>query len=190
MELQNLPWYGQLAVFLLIGGIIFAIFYFAYYSDVQAKIERITEQTDKLEKEIRGLEKKKSKIVEIEAEVQAKKVVLEKLKEILPEKKEISQNLKKIQSIITTARLIIQKWTTRKEVRREIYVEHPYSINLEGNYHNLGMFFDQLSKLKKIFTVNNLNLSPNSKMTRAYSIKVSFTASTYTFRSSKKKGGS
>ncbi len=182
MELQNLPWYGQLLVFLLIGGILFGIFYFAHYADTQTRIEGIESQIEILEREIRQLEKKKSKIKDMQAEVEQKKAVLEKLKEILPEKKEISQILKKVQSIITSARLDIQQWNTLPERGREIYNEVPFGITVEGNYHNLGMFFDQLSKLKKIFTVNSLSLKPLSKMSRAYTVKANFTAVTYTFR--------
>lgn len=182
MELQNLPWYGQLVVFLLIGGIVFAIFYFAYYSDGQSRIVSISTQIVNLEKEIRALEKKKSQVKELEAEVAANKATLEKLKEILPEQKEVSQILKKVQSIITSARLDIQKWSTMSEQPKEIYVEVPFGITVDGNYHNLGMFFDQLAKLKKIFTVNNLTLKPLSKMTRDFTVKATFTAVTYTFR--------
>ncbi len=181
MELQNLPWYGQLAVFLVIGGILFGIFYFAYYSNNQDEIKRMSRQVEGLEKEIRGLEKKKNKIKEMRAEVEAKKVVLEKLKEILPEEKEVSQNLRKIQSIINNANLNVQDWTARGEQPQKIYTEIPFSISLEGSYHNLGQFFDQLSKLKKIFTISNLSLKPISKMTRTYTIKASFTTSTYIF---------
>ncbi len=193
MELQNLPWYGQLLIFLLVGGILFGIFYFAHYADTQTRIKGITTQIERLEKEIRQLEKKKSKIKDMQAEVEQKKAVLEKLKEILPEKKEISQILKKVQSIITSARLDIQKWNTLAERGREIYNEVPFGITVEGNYHNIGMFFDQLAKLKKIFTVSNLSLKPLSKMTRAYTVKADFTAVTYTFRekgaTKKKKRG-
>jgi Tfp pilus assembly protein PilO len=49
------------------------------------------------------------------------------------------------------------------------------------------MFFDQLSKLKKIFTVSNLSITPASKMTRSYTIRASFVASTYTFKPPKAK---
>jgi len=190
MELQNMPWYAQLLVFLLIGGIVFGIFYFAYYSDNQTRIAGITSQIDALENEIRGLERKKGKIKDMKAEVEAKKAVLEKLKEILPEKNEISLILKKIQSIITTARLDIQKWTTVGERAKEIYVEHPINIVVDGNFFNMGMFFDQLSKLKKIFTVANLKLTPLTRMTHTYTVKASFTALTYTFREKTAASGS
>jgi type IV pilus assembly protein PilO len=192
MELQNLPWYGQLAVFLVIGGLLFGIFYFVHYSKNQDQIERWSRQIDGLEKEIRGLEKKKSKIKEMQVQVEATKVVLEKLKEILPEEKEVSQNIKKIQSIINNANLNVQDLTQQGERPYKIYTEIPFSINLEGSYHNLGQFFDQLSKLKKIFTVSNLSMRPMSKMTRTYTIKASFTASTYIFgtaRTGKKRKG-
>lgn len=182
MELQNLPWYGQLLIFMLIGGIVFGIFYFVYYSDSQTRIAGLSKQIGVLENDIRALEKKKSQVKELQAEVAANKATLEKLKEILPEKKEVSEILKKVQSIVTSARLDIQKWSTMAEQKKEIYVEVPFGISLDGNYHNLGMFFDQLAKLKKIFTVNNLTLKPVSKMTRDFTIKATFTAVTYTFR--------
>ena len=183
--MENLPWYGQFGICIAIGGLIIGIFYFTHYSGNQDTIERMSKQIDGLEKEIRGLEKKQSKIKEMREEVEAKKVVLEKLKEILPEEKEVSQNIKKIQSIINNANLNIQNWVAQAERPQQIYMEIPFNIALEGSYHNLGQFFDQLSKLKKIFTVSNLKLSPISKMTRTYTIKANFTASTYTFMTKK-----
>ena len=195
MELQSLPWYGQLLVFLLIGGILFGIFYMVYYSDNQSKIKGLDGQIEKLDREIKKAEKKEAQLPQIQKEKEEKEKVLNKLKEILPEENEISQILRKIQSIISGARLRIQKWTTQGQRRQEVYVEHPIAITLDGNYHNIGIFFDQLSKLKKIFTVNNLVVKPLPKMTTTFSVQTSFTAATYTYQekaapapSSKKRG--
>jgi type IV pilus assembly protein PilO len=188
MDLQSLPVYGQFLVFLLIGGILFGIFYMVYYSDGESRIETLQSQIDSLEREIKKAEKKEMQLKQIKEEKEAKEKVLDKLKEILPEKKEISQILRRVQSIISGARLKIQRWTTQNEKRHEIYVEVPIAITLDGNYHNLGIFFDQLSKLKKIFTVNNLNIRPLPKMTSTFTVKASFTASTYTYRERKPRG--
>jgi len=185
MELQSLPWYAQFLVFLLIGAIIFGIFYMLHYSENQTKINSLDNQIDRLEIEIKKAEKKEAQLKQIEEEKLAKEKVLEKLKEILPETKEVSQILRKVQGLISTARLKINSWKSGSDHRKEVYVEVPFNISLEGNYHNLGMFFDQLSKLKKIFTVNNLKITPLSKMTSIYSIKASFVASTYTYQEKK-----
>ena len=189
MDLQSLPWYGQFLVFLLIGGIAFGIFYMVYYSDNQNTIAQLDSQIDDVEREIKKAEKKEMQLRQIKEEKEAKEKVLDKLKEILPEQKEIAQILRKIQGIISTARLRIQKWDTKKEQQQKIYVQHPIAIALDGSYHNLGIFFDQLSKLKKIFTVDNLTIKPMGKMTPTFSVKATFTASTYTYKERAKRKG-
>ena len=186
MDLQSLPWYAQFLVFLLIGGILFGIFYMLYYSDGQNQIKSLDRTIEELEIEIRKAEKKERELQQIKEAKEAKEKILEKLKEILPEEKEIAQILRRVQGIITNARLKIQKWATNKDQRKDIYTEVPISISLDGNYHNLGQFFDQLSRLKKIFTVNGLTISPMAKMTSTYTIKASFTASTYTYQQGSK----
>ena len=185
MDLQSLPWYAQFLVFLLIGAIVFGIFFMLQYSDGQSRIKNLDTQIDLLETEIKKAEKKEAQLKQIEDEKLAKEKVLEKLKEILPEQKEISQILRRVQGLISTARLKIEKWKTNNDQPKEVYVEVPFSISIEGNYHNLAMFFDQLSKLKKIFTVNNLAIAPLSKMSSIYSIKATFIASTYTYQEKK-----
>jgi type IV pilus assembly protein PilO len=182
MDLQSLPWYGQLGVFLFIGLIFVGIFYFSYYSPEATRLENIEIELEKVEDEIRKAERKQSKMAQIQEELENKKQVLEKLKAILPEKKEISQILKKIQSIISNARLDIIRFTVMQEKPQSVYVEAPIAITLEGNYHNLGIFFDQLSKLQKIFTVNNLSIRPFNKMTAEHTVNVSFNATTYLYR--------
>jgi type IV pilus assembly protein PilO len=182
MDLQSLPWYAQFLVFLLIGGIVFGIFYMLHYSDGQTMIENLDRQIETLEEDIRKAEKKERQLKQIKEEKEAKEKVLEKLKEILPEEKEIAQILRRVQGIITNARLKIQKWATQKDQRKEVYTEVPIAISLDGSYHNLGQFFDQLSRLRKIFTVNGLTISPMAKMTSLYTIRASFTASTYTYQ--------
>jgi type IV pilus assembly protein PilO len=188
-NLQSLPWYGQLLVFLFIGGILFGIFYMLYYSDQQDQIAGLDRQIDTLETEIKRAEKKEAQLKQIKEEKEAKEKVLEKLKEILPETKEIAQILRKVQSIVSSARLKIQKWTTQAEQRKEVYTAVPFSISVDGSYHDLGLFFDQLSKLKKIFTVNNLTIRPLSKVTGEFTISASFIASTYTYHESTAQRG-
>ena len=182
MDLQSLPWYAQFLVFLLIGGIVFGIFYMLHYSDGQTQIEGLDRQIERLEVEIRKAEKKERQIKQIREEKEAKEKILEKLKEILPEEKEIAQILRRVQGIITNARLKIQRWSTNKDKRKEVYTQVPIAISLDGNYHNLGQFFDQLSRLRKIFTVDGLKISPMTKATSIYTIRASFTASTYTYQ--------
>jgi len=182
MDFQNLPWWGQFLVGLFIGLIIFLVFYFAVYDKNSKRIDGLTVEIEKVDKEIRRAEQKEDLMPQLEADIEEKEAILETLKEILPEKKEIAAILKKIESLIGSARLKLNGITTNAVVTAKFYIQHPYSLKLEGNFHNLGIFYDQLSKLRKIFTINSLSISPRSKMTRENTITASFTASTYTYR--------
>ena len=186
MEFQNLPWYGQLLVFLVAGGIAIGIFYYVHYSPAQDDLNNIEIEIENIEREIKRAEQKESKLKLIREELETKQAVLEKLKAILPEKEEISAILKRIQSIITGARLRIQKYDPLSLRPREVYIENPIAIILEGNYHNLGIFFDQLSNLNKIFTVDGLNINPLTGMNRGFTIRATFTATTYIYSETKK----
>ncbi len=197
MDIQNLPWYGQLLVFLVVGVILFGIFYFVIYSPTQDKIGKIVVQSEQLQEEIRKAEKNESRMKKLEEEIASNAAILEDLKGILPEKQEVSQILRKIQAIASNARLKTGSFTFANEVRRDIYLESPISISLEGNYHNLGLFFDQVARLKKIFTIDGLRISPLNSLSYDYTIRASFTATTYIYSEpavkkapSKKKGKS
>jgi len=187
MDLESLPWYGQFLVFLAIGIIILGIFYYVHYSPKQDEIGEIEKQIDDVEMEIKRAEKKKSKLSQMKEQLENTKEFLEKLKGILPEKEEISQIIKNIQSNISNTRLKIYSFSPRPEKRdsNAVYIEKPYSIVAEGNYHNLGIFFDQLSRLKKIFTVNILNITSMKKSSTEFTIRANFTASTYLYRKTK-----
>lgn len=187
MDIQNLPWWGQFLIFLVIGAILFVVFYLMVYSKNVTVIEKLENDISALEREIKIAEQKEDKMPMIQKEIEEKKQVLNQLKEILPEQKEITQILKKIESLIQANRLRLNNLTQRGVQQREIYMEHPYALRVEGNYHNLAIFFDQLSKLKKIFTINRLSLSPRKNMTRDLSVAVGFTATTYTYKEAPKK---
>ena len=185
MELQNLPWYGQLLVFLFIGVVAFGIFYFLIYSPTQDEINAIITQSEQLQEEIRIAERNESKLEKLKEEAAANEKILEELKGILPEKKEFAQHLRKIQAIASNARLKTSTFNFNQEIARDYYYEWPIAISLEGNYHNLGIFFDQVSRMKKIFTINSLKISPLRSLSYDYTIQASFIATTYIYRESK-----
>jgi type IV pilus assembly protein PilO len=181
MDLNNLPWYGQLLVFLVVGVVFFGIFYFVIYSPTQDEISSIVVQSEKLQEEIRKAEKNESKLKKLEEEKANNAAILEDLKGILPEKQEIAQILRKIQAIASNARLRLLTFAPGNEIRRDIYLESPIPISLEGNYHNLGLFFDQVARLKKIFTIDGLHISPLNTLSYDYTIKANFTATTFIY---------
>jgi type IV pilus assembly protein PilO len=185
MEIQNLPWYGQMAVFLLVGLVALGIFYFVHYQPVAADIDSTVEQSEVLLKDIRIAERNQDKLKRLEEENARNMAILDDLKGIMPDQRESAAILKNIALLATNARLKMPGFTPGTMVARDIYKEWPIAITLEGNYHNLGIFFDQVSRLKKIFNINGLHLTPLGNMTAEYSVSANFTATTYIYEERK-----
>jgi type IV pilus assembly protein PilO len=182
MELQDLPWYGQLAVFALIGGVLFGIFYFVHYSNVQDNINGIVQQRLEVEKSIRRLERAEKQLKRLEEERDKNLKILEELKGILPERKESAEIIKKIQAIASSAKLEINHLTPKNFVPKPVYYEWPISVSVLANYHQLAIFFDQVSRMKRLFNIDSLTINPLPRMTSDFTVRASFTATSYVYK--------
>jgi len=187
MNLQNSPWYVQMGIFLLIGAIAVVLFYVFYYKDNNDIITGLDSQIEGLKEEIRKAKKKESEKKQIQEQTKNLEKFMEDLKDVLPEDKEIQQISNKGQAAVSSARLRIMNWVTQPDRRKDPLTEIPISIMVQGNYHNLALFFDQLSRLKKIFTVDNLSITQlGNEKNAIYTVNANFTASTYLYKDKKK----
>ena len=65
------------------------------------------------------------------------------------------------------------------ENRRDFYAELPITIKVTGNYHDLGAFASDISKLSRIVTLNDIALAPTT--TKGGGLVLDATARTYRY---------
>ncbi|MFQ6082572.1 MAG: type 4a pilus biogenesis protein PilO [Candidatus Aminicenantia bacterium] len=176
--MRDLPWYGYLIGALVILG----LFYIAYYKPKNGELNRLKEKRIATEQEVRRAKAQKKEIEKLKMEIEKLNLKLEELERIIPEKKEISIILRRIQQLASDSHLTIIKFAPKGETQQEFYSEWPISIELNGNYHNLGIFFDHLSRFSKLFNVENISISALKNQTPANTISVSCIAKTYIFK--------
>ena len=147
-----------LPVALILGLSIFLLF--MPKLETKKKIEkRIEEQ----EKEIAKSQSMVAKLDELLAE---NKKLIEKLKELeeqLPEENEVSTLLKQVTELTHEASLDIISWrpSSKRNHSSGIVYEVPVSVQLNGSYHNLGIFFSSLTGLDRIVNISNISASVN-----------------------------
>jgi type IV pilus assembly protein PilO len=83
----------------------------------------------------------------------------------LPNEKEIPEILKNISSLGKESHLEFTLFKPKPEEPQQFYAKVPIELVALGNYHNIGIFFDKVSKLPRIINVVDFN------MTRAKDIK-------------------
>jgi type IV pilus assembly protein PilO len=171
ISLSKLPWWGQIGAFVLVcGGAVYGFWHF-YVAEMQADVNlRQTRLTAMRADIARGVATAR-RLPEFETQVTQLEQRLENLRQVLPEEKDVADILRRIQGLATQSNLTIQRFTPLPLVQQQLYAEVPYRLIAEGTYHNLGLFFDRISKFPRIITVSEVLLraktppDPNATIT-------------------------
>ncbi len=83
----------------------------------------------------------------------------------LPNKAEMGDMLVDINKAAQARGLAVELFKPGGEAPKEFYAEVPITLNLIGNYHDIGAFSGDLAKLPRIVTLNDINLTSNPNAT-------------------------
>lgn len=163
LSLNKLPWYGQIGAFVLVSaGAVFGFWNF-YVVDAQADIEtRQTRLTAMRQDIARGVATAR-RLPEFQAQVADLEQRLESLRAVLPEQKDVADILRRVQGLATQSNLKIQRFTPQPPKQEALYAALPFKLQAEGTYHDLGMFFDRISKFHRIINVSDIVIKPKAQ---------------------------
>jgi len=139
------------------------IFYFSYYQQKAKKIENLSQQKVTLAKEVQEVKRKAASLAQFEKELQEAENLFLESAVLLPKEKEIPKLLKDISALGRNAGLDFLTFKPLADIPKDFYAEIPVTINVRGPYHNMGYFFDQVSKLERIVSVTNVKMSSPKK---------------------------
>ncbi len=179
ISLTKLPWYWQLGAFvaLAIGGCV--AFYF--YVDVPMREDLTSRQSQlvALRADVAKGQATARKLPEFRAQVAELEGRLETLKAVLPEEKDASDLLRRLQVEAARSSLTIKSFKPSPTVTKQLHVEWPISLELDGTYHNLAMFFDRVGKFTRIVNVTGLDVKGKEKPEPNATVTATCTATTF-----------
>lgn len=179
--LTRLPLAGQLGVSGGVAALIGGLFWYFVWSPMVAEETQKAQTLEKLQKDIRALEVTANKLQEFQREVALLEVKLDTLKRILPPAKETPDLMKRVQYLAAQSNLIIKKFNPGATVTKDFYQEFPINVDVEGTYHNLGLFFDRVGRLSRLVNVGNLKVKAQSKATASNTIAAACVATTFVY---------
>jgi type IV pilus assembly protein PilO len=194
LSLSKLPWYAQIGAFVVVsGGAVFGFWNF-YVTEVQSDIAiRQTRLTGLRQDVARGVSTAR-RLPEFKDQVTKLEQKLENLRQVLPEEKDVADILRRIEQLARQSNLTIQRFSPGKVVQQAIYAEIPYKLQAEGTYHNLGFFFDRISKFPRIINVGDIAIRAKTPPGPNATIVAECVATTFVLQESKagtgKPGGS
>ncbi|ACT51741.1 MULTISPECIES: type 4a pilus biogenesis protein PilO [Methylovorus] len=121
-----------------------------------------------------NLEAYKKQMVEIERTFGA-------LLKQLPDKSQMDGLLTDINQVGLERGLEFELFKPGQEVVADFYAEMPISIKVIGNYHDLGLFAADVSRLSRIVTLNDIAISSANKDSKDSKLVMEAVAKTYRY---------
>lgn len=179
LQMNKLPWWGQLLVFTLVGGIIVGGYYYFYEQEQRADLEVRRAELAAIRGRIdKGMETAR-KLPEFRAQVGDLEARLDGLKAILPEEKDVAELLRRLQTLASQSNLTIRHFRPRAIATKEMHAEWPIELEVEGAYHNVGQFLDRVSKLPRIINVGSMEMTTVQPARPGVTVRVTCTAMTF-----------
>ena len=179
LSLNKLPWYGQVILFTVLGLAGVGVFYYFYVMPMKEEMAGREQKLAGLRATINKGMTTATKLAEFRAQVGDLEAQLERLKPVLPEQKDVADLLRRIQTLATQSNLSIKGFKPMSTATKQLHVEWPIALQLDGTYHNLGMFFDRISKVSRIINVSNISIRGKDKPDLSSSITAECTATTF-----------
>jgi type IV pilus assembly protein PilO len=185
LSLSKLPWYGQIGAFVLVCVLAVFGFWKFYVSDVQGDIDARRSRLTALRADIAKGVATARRLPQFQADVTQLEQRLENLRSVLPEEKDVADILRRVQGLATQSNLNIQRFTPQDPRQEALYAALPYKLKAEGTYHNLGLFFDRLSKFPRIINVGDITIKAKQTQDANGTIDAECTATTFVLQESK-----
>jgi type IV pilus assembly protein PilO len=167
LGLNKLSWYSQILLFAVVSGLgIFAYHDFCA-SKVAAEIAAKGSELVRERAEIARGRTAEARLADFRAEVSELETRFAGLKAVLPEQRDVGEMLRRIQTLATQSSLVVKVFRPQAVTNKELHQEWPMTIELEGTYHSLGRFFEQVSKVPRIINVGNINIKGREEKERS-----------------------
>src|SRR5467141_1908581 len=99
----------------------------------------------------------------------------------LPNEANIDDLIRSLSEIGTKSGLTINSIDPQAEQRQSFYAAIPIVMSVTGNYHEIGVFLDALSKLARIVNVTNVYMLQHTVTTEKLLINATYIATTFRF---------
>jgi len=180
--LEGRPWYFGLLAGLLIGAGLFWGAHYLFFSPMKADVSGLQRRLDDLQTQIQEGRSAQARLPQFREQVRRLELELDKLLRILPARLNTQEILRNVRTLAEQGDFDLKKFQPGELVDREFYKEWPIQIDLDGQYHNLAVFFDKIRRYPRIFNIENLRLDATRVQAGGpHTLSTSFIAKTFVY---------
>ncbi|HMO01580.1 MAG TPA: type 4a pilus biogenesis protein PilO [Oligoflexia bacterium] len=167
----------------IVGNVVllFALVWFLFYSSRLTTSSDLDQKISDLESKIGQEKRLAANLPKVKKAVQALDVKLKQALQELPDRREIPDLIESISGLARDAGLEVVSFKPETEVYRDFYSEVPVSMVVDGTFHQVATFFDEVGHLPRIVNISRISISEPTVTPERVKIKVACKMTTFRF---------
>ena len=168
------------AVAAIVVGVV-AGYYFGIYQDKHMELVNFQGQAEELQRKLNKVRVVASNLDEFEQEVARLERDLALVVKQLPSKKHFEDLLRDISTAGKKVGVSIKSIERTNEVNHNFYAEVPFKLEIEGEYHDMAKFFEQMAALHRIVNMGSMEIKVANESDLGTTLRIKGTATTFRF---------
>ena len=178
-KLPALPWYLRLVAFLMVGGVLYAGFWYFVTKGTRNETKAMEEEIAQLRTKNAQAAIVQQNLNNFKAQYKAREEEFAELKALLPEQRELTMVLQGIQDRAKSNGLVLSRFTPKEDVQQDNYSGKKIEVNVVSGFAGLRAFFDQLAHYQRIVSITNFELKQLDKQSLTKTVDARFDLTAY-----------
>ncbi len=178
-KLPALPWYLRLVVFLAVGGVLYAGFWYFVPSGTRNKTKEMENEIAKLRPKNAQAAIVQQNLNNFKAAYKAREEEFAELKALLPEQRELTMVLQGIQDRARTNGLVLTRFNPKEDLQEADYSGKKIEVSVVSGFGGLRAFFEQLAHYQRIVSITNFELKQLEKQSLTKTVDARFDLTAY-----------
>jgi type IV pilus assembly protein PilO len=173
-NLQTLPWYLRLGMFVAVAAGMYAGFWYFVTKPTRAETKVFRDEIAQLLPRNAQAQIASQRLNEFRAVYKARQEEYEELKTLLPEQRELTMVLQSVQDRARTNGLVLRKFVPKDDVQQENYNGKRIEVSVTSSFASLRAFFEQLAHYQRIVSITNFQLTQLDKQSSEKTVDATF----------------
>ena len=178
-KLPTLPWYLRLVAFLIVGGLMYAGFWYFVTSGTRAETKTMEDEIAQLRPRNAQLQIVSQNLNNFKATYKAREEEYSELKALLPEQRELTMVLQGIQDRAKSAGLVLTRFNPKEDLQQDNYSGKKIEVNVTSGFTGLRAFFEQLAHYQRIVSITNFELRQLEQQSLTKTVNARFDLTAY-----------
>lgn len=178
-KLPTLPWYLRLVVFMVVGGALYAGFYYFVTSSTRKATKEMEDEIARLRPLNAQAQIVSQNLNNFKATYKAREEEFAELKALLPEQRELTMVLQGIQDRARSNGLVLSRFNPKEDVQQDNYSGKKIEVSVVSGFAGLRAFFEQLAHYQRIVSITNFELKQLEKQTMNKTVDARFDLTAY-----------